>query len=163
MVEDWQLWCEDLTESSWLTGRSASLGSRFSLQWSQSVPSPLRGGEIILIQDHHAIRVLGQKTVYETVLGAGKNSMEGDSQHYESVEGACEVYKLAWSSGWGPLKSEACLSVAADGQGTWVEFLVSWRGLGTWRIDRHLENCANMQRRWLAGLQENMERIGTIG
>ena len=78
-----------------------------------------------------------------------------------------DYYQLAWTAGWGPFRSDACISLGTDGSGTWVEFLVSWQGWGAWLTGlgqgkRHMV-CGQCQRLLLADLQITMERIGTYG
>ncbi len=82
-------------------------------------------------------------------------------------ESGKDCYQLVWTSGWGPLRSDACISLGHDASGTWVEFLVSWQGWSAWLAGlgqgKALSLCGECQRKWLADLQVSMEQIGSYG
>lgn len=140
-------------------------GARWRLFWDLQPPAPLRGGIISLMRDPEEVRIrkVGNLLNFRREEWSAFKQVTPKSD----LDLAEDCYQLAWTSGWGPFRSDACISLGSDGSGTWVEFLVSWQGWGAWLTG--LSNgkvqrvCGQCQRLLLADLQVTMERIGTYG
>jgi hypothetical protein len=76
---------------------------------------------------------------------------------------ALPLRSISWNAGRGPFRSEVRLLIMADGGGSLVEFVSSWKGWASLIIGRRAVRCADLQRDWLASLREVLERVGSHG
>ena len=164
-LASWREWCQVVEVSGPDHLRDLIPGARWRLNWDSRPPAPLRGGTIALLRDPEEVRFrkVGSLLNFQ---GRSWSSVRNDPGNGEPALGK-DCYQLVWTSGWGPFRSDACISLGADASGTWVEFLVSWQGWSAWLagISRGRSHalCAQCQRKWLADLQVSMERIGSYG
>ena len=160
-VREWHHWCHQLMDTQVSQEGDLTPGIRFRLYWAQKVPPPLRGGKISMIRNPGGIRI-GQ---IDEVLTVRESSVQPSESNDNSsiLREQTDCYQLAWTAGWGPWRSDACITLTADGSGSRAEFMVSWQGWASWLMARNLSACGKFQRSWLADLQVTMERIGSLG
>ena len=164
-LASWQDWCQAVQVSGPGDLRDLTPGANWKLDWDLRPPAPLRGGTIAMMKDPEEVRFrkVGQLLSFKGHSWSSIRNEQGASDR----DSGKDCYQLVWTSGWGPFRSDACISLGHDASGTWVEFLVSWQGWSAWlaglsRGKTHAL-CAECQRKWLADLQISMERIGSYG
>ena len=164
-LASWQDWCHAVKVSGPGNLRDLTPGIRWKLDWELRPPAPLRGGTIALLKDPEEVRFRKVGQILN-LKGREWSSVRNDPGNNTGESGK-DCYQLVWTSGWGPLRSDACISLGHDASGTWVEFLVSWQGWSAWLAGlghgKTLSLCAECQRKWLADLQVSMEQIGSYG
>jgi|APSaa5957512535_1039671.scaffolds.fasta_scaffold56612_3 hypothetical protein len=136
-LEEWPRWCQGLESARWTQGEAWKPGSRFELIWQPWGGAPLSGG--VIMQDQ-VVSIPGSQ----------------DSN-------APPLRGISWDAGRGPFRSQVRLMIMADGGGSLVEFVSSWKGWASLIIGRRAVRCADLQRDWLASLREILERVGSHG
>ena len=128
-VEEWSQWCQGIRRSEFQRGLSFAPGTRIHLVWESPVPAPLQGGTISMIRDPAEIRVRQVGMVKMGMVKSYRRESYPFHQPDDSVrkgDSQIDCYQLAWFSGWGPWRSDACITLRSDGAGSRVEFLSTW-------------------------------------